>query len=591
VAKAVAQMRDMSAVNAALFVDMAVIAILWCVSAFIANPVGEFPIIDDWLYESVVKKLLTTGHYPQTEPATMTLVVNVLWGSLFCLPVGVSFTALRVSTLVASLLGLFGIYILIRDLQQSRWLGLVVTLTLAFSPAYYALSYSFMTDVPFTAIAVWAAVFFARSLRSESDFQILAGAALALAATLSRQIGLAIPIAFAVVLILRRGVAWRMMFRAGSPIILCLGGLIAFNYFLARTGRLPTTYNLFSNWMIATLTHARTLFTIPLSSMYSIVVNLGLFLLPIILCTMRGLFRFHGRDWIALTGAAITTMALGAAVRTHFGMSNLVPLPESNILVKSGIGLLWLRGADQVPSLPEAFWVLVTAMAFMGAILLIGEFSLYVPATLRRLLCRNPIGDTETVGMFLLLCGVIFVLPFLAIAPSDRYLVPCLPFFAAGMIGLFGKFPEATSRSERVPHIAAFALLVPFSLFTVTGTRDYLAWHRVSERASRDLMQSGHVSAEDIDGGNEFNASYPANPSRDDILKSVDEVARGDSMYVFRGELRKQLEAVVRSSWRPSSVKYLISFGPVQGYTVTKEYVYYNWMPPHVQKIMVLRKD
>jgi hypothetical protein len=590
VSEAAAKTRNVTTQDAPQIRDMLVIGLMWCLSATIVNPIGEFSIIDDWLYESIVKHLLDTGEYPNPQPATMTLVTNVMWGALFCVPAGVSFTALRFSTLIVSLMGLLGTYTLVRELQQPRWLALLITLTVAFNPAYYALSHSFMTDVPFTAIAIWSAVFFARSLRSGSDRHLLSGTILALVATLSRQIGLTIPLAFALTLIVRRGLTWRSILRAGGPITICLGGILAFNGFLAASGRLPATYDLFDKMMMNTLLHIKTGAMVLLSNAYSALIHLGLFLLPI-LCATGDLSRLRGRRVIALICVGMAMVVLGAGARAHFGLSLLLPLSESQFLVESGIGQLWLRGAEYVPSLPAGFWILVTVMGLLGTVLLMAEVSLYVPAAARQLRHRNLRGDMEMSALFLVICGIAFMLPFLAVVSTDRYLVPCLPFLAAGMVGLSGSFDDARFEASKPLRIAAFLVLAGFGLFAIAGTRDYLAWHRISSEASRDLMQRDRIPAVNIDGGYEFDALYPAQPSREEILTSVDEFFRGNTIFIDTGDVRKQFELVLAPYWRSPSVEYVIGFGPVQGYTVVREYAYCNWMPFHVQKILALRKQ
>lgn len=131
--------------NKAVLADLAAIAFVWCGCAFIVNPVGEFAIIDDWVYKTAVEHLLKTGQYPTTEAAPLGLVSNVLWGSLFSVPAGASFLALRISTLVATLIGLFGLYGLVMILGRPRWVSVLVTMSVGASATYYALSYTFMT--------------------------------------------------------------------------------------------------------------------------------------------------------------------------------------------------------------------------------------------------------------------------------------------------------------------------------------------------------------------------------------------------------------------------------------------------------------
>ena len=584
------QPRRINLVNAALFTDLSLIALLWCVSILVVNPVGDFPIIDDELYGRVVRSLLETGQYRHPD-ANMPFITNLAWGALFSLPAGVSFTALRLSTLVAGLFGLFGAYILIRDLGQPRWMRWVVTLTLAFNPAYFALSYTFMTDVLFAALCIWAAVFFARSLKSGSDFELVLGTLLALAATLSRQIGVVIPFAFAGALILRRGATWQTLLRAASPLGVCLLAFIGFYHALAASGHLPPLYSLFNNVAVSTFTHSRTLLTTPLMNGYSTVIYLGLFLLPVLLCTTRYVARPGSKGVFAIAAAAIAILVLGAVIRTRFGWSNFMPLPEGHLLRESGIGLLWLRGADHVPALPESFWVCVTALAFIGVALLIFKLSAWVLGVARSLLNRNPMSETAIVTLFLLSAGIILPLPFIGIRSTDRYLIPCLTFFAAGIVSLPATLSGATSGFSKPLRYATFALLGAFGIFSVVGTRDYLAWHRVSSEASRDLMATSHVPAQSIDGGTEFNFLHPAQASPKEILDAVKKLERKRPQYFFTDELRKQYGLLIGLGWRPSSAEYVVAFGPVKGYGVIREYAYDNWMPPRVQNIVVLQKQ
>ncbi len=584
------RLRRINVVDTSLLTDLFMIALLWCISIVVVNPVGNFPVIDDELYEPAVRSFLQTGHYSPPE-AAMTFLTNLLWGALFSLPAGVSFTALRMSTLCASLLGLFGVYTLTRDLGQPRWIRWLATLTVAANPAFYALSHTFMTDVLFAVICIWAAVFFARSLRSGSGLDLVFGTLLSLAATLSRQIGLAIPLAFAITLIFQRGITWKTILRAGIPLGLGLITLSGFYHWLAASGQLPQTYDYFANMEVSTFTHSRTFFTTPISNVYCTVVFLGLFLLPILLCTMGGPTRSGTKGVLAIAAAGATIVVLGAVVRAHLGLSDFMPLREGHVLRESGIGLLWLQGEDQVPQLPTAFWICVTALAFIGAALLVYRLSFWLRAVVHSLVQRSPLSEAETVTLFLLTCGFILAAPYIGIRSSDRYLISSLPFFVTGIVsfpGTLSAVPAGVGRSLRQ---VAFVLLAAFGVFTVVGTRDYLAWHRLSSQASRELMETNHVAADDIDGGVEFNFLHPGHPSRADLDKRTDKLIRNRPQYFFTERIREQFEVVVAQGWRPPSSAYQVAFGPVPEYRVIREYAYYNWMPPHVQKILALQRE
>lgn len=138
---------------------LAIICLIFLGFDAYVNSFGDYPLDDDWSFAETVKSLAKTGSYQPVGWASMPFITNALWGALFCVFSTCSFQVLRLSTLVLSLLGLWGCYVLVKDLGQPRWLAIVVALTWGFNPICFALSYSFMTDVPFAAISIMAAVF------------------------------------------------------------------------------------------------------------------------------------------------------------------------------------------------------------------------------------------------------------------------------------------------------------------------------------------------------------------------------------------------------------------------------------------------
>ena len=148
---------------------------IWVLAALLVNPVGDFPLNDDWAYGFAVRSLVETGHLRLSGWTATNLIAQVPWGALFCLPFGFSFTALRLSTLVLGLIGVLATYGLLREARASAWLALFGSLVLAFSPIYFALSYTFMTDVPFTAVATASSWLLLRGLRRDSWFEMGGG--------------------------------------------------------------------------------------------------------------------------------------------------------------------------------------------------------------------------------------------------------------------------------------------------------------------------------------------------------------------------------------------------------------------------------
>jgi hypothetical protein len=78
---------------------LAFLIALWILMSALVNPVGDFPLNDDWTYALAVKSILQIGRFALPSSATTNTFAQAYWGALFCLPFGFSFTALRFSTL------------------------------------------------------------------------------------------------------------------------------------------------------------------------------------------------------------------------------------------------------------------------------------------------------------------------------------------------------------------------------------------------------------------------------------------------------------------------------------------------------------
>jgi len=86
-------------------INILVLIALWVTITILVNPIGDFPLNDDWAYGYSVKVLLEKGDFQLSGWAAPNLFSQVLWGALFCLPFGFSFTALRFSTSIQGLRG------------------------------------------------------------------------------------------------------------------------------------------------------------------------------------------------------------------------------------------------------------------------------------------------------------------------------------------------------------------------------------------------------------------------------------------------------------------------------------------------------
>jgi len=576
---------------------MLIITAVWLASVLIVNPIGDFPLNDDWATGLAVKWLLETGSFRPNDWAVMTLLTNVAWGSLFCLPAGFSFTALRLSTLAMSLIGILAVYVLIRDLRQPRWLAVAGAATLGANPIYYAMSNTFMTDVTFTAITILAAVFLARNLRSGSNVDLFLGTALAVAATLSRQLALAVPLAFGVSLVLIGGLSRHNVLRAAVPPLACFALLVLVEGWLAQSDRLPSSAlfvgkespyvrmenlkNIVDNSAAQIVDKVQRRIVSLTKNAYVGFLYLGLFLIPVLTAGYARMLRSRDRPTIALFAIATATLAITTGIVAWHGLSPALPrgddhptaylMPMSgNVLMDSGIGPVMLRdnwaGGNYVPvlpTLPEAFWLVATLLSVLGAGILIAILSSRLIA-MAPWFRRDRPNDAQAVDSFYVLSALIYLLPLFVFGFIDRYLLAPIPLLVAAVAGTGGHWPQFLDVDSKKARYAAAVLLAGFSIFAVAATRDYLSWNRLRWVGLNELMSSHHVGPRDIDGGFEFNGLYLYDPD-------------------YRYDPRK-------GWWWVQGDRYRIAFGPMAGYRVIKEYRYRHWLPPHVGSIVVLQK-
>lgn len=579
---------ELSFLKSGTAVDLIAITVLWCIAVAIVHPVGNFPLNDDWSYGRTVKHLLEQREFRPSGPMVIPLLSQAVWGALFCIPHGFSFNALRFSTLTLSLIGLAGFYVLIRQLHSSRWLAIICVLLLAFDPIYFALSNTFMADVPFTAMVTLAALFFVRYFQTESISMLAVATILAIVATLCRQLAIALPMAFTATLLIKHGFQKRNIAVAVLPSILVIGCLVAFNIWLKATGRIPEDYDLKTGQLRLVLSKPIAIPLYLVHRAWNAIVYLGCFLLPLLILVMSN--RQRTRTTI-LTKVVLVVFVAVTVARIIF-MPELMPV-HNNVLDPHGIGPLTLRDTQllhlsHVVPLSKFFWVVVTVLSLFGAWVLISESSAVVSGFFfvnpvingskteargkllgwcrnavlnwRSVLQRQPRAVDQTIATFFLVCAVVYLGPLALGGFFDRYLLPVIVFLAA-FFAAMTKTSETPKR--RWPCAVALLLTACFAWFAVASTRDYFSWNRARWTALADLRQA-NIPPSSIDGGFEFN---------------------GLETYV-----RNYVRTAGKSDWWVDDNEYLLSFGEMAGYETVKEYDYARWLPPSRGKILVLKR-
>jgi len=171
----------------------ALLILLYSSAAILIRPFANLPFHDDWTYAWSAERFLKTGELQILDWSVHYPLVQILWGALFCLPYGFSFSALRASTVVLAWLGALALHGTLRELGRTRSESLIATVVLVTNPVFFVLSFSFMTDVPFVSVANIAFFFIVRGVCRRNSFQLCVGCVFAVCALFIRQVAVAIP--------------------------------------------------------------------------------------------------------------------------------------------------------------------------------------------------------------------------------------------------------------------------------------------------------------------------------------------------------------------------------------------------------------
>ena len=546
-----------------LLAVLAIVAV-WVLAALLINPRGNFPLNDDWCYGKAVFTLLRTHQFHMDGIVTMTLVAQVLWGALFCSIFGASFTVLRISTLILGLGGLLAAYGLLREARAPKWIASFGCIVIALNPLYLSLSYSFMTDVPFTCVSLMAVYAYVKALKHDSIRMIALGTVLACIAVLIRQLGVMLPIAFSLGYLVKNGTKVPSIIRSIVPVAIVGLVLSLYLHWLRVTGNLPEFYGMQERiwheflaagpqtWLINILSVGRALY-----------VYMGLFTLPFFMLSARAVFRSVSsrqrvaNSLIALV-SAVVVMATLAATRTW------MPLVTTfgNYILDFGIGPPTLPDVFNLsipnyPTAPESLWIVVTIAGVAGGALLLW----HILAALEVILDRDQKAAPPFVKGAVVLTSafaLMYVAPtalYVAGTYADRYFLCAVP-----MLIIAAAFTADPLVKPSRPCIASGLLvLLLLGSFSIGATHDYLAWNRMRWLALDDLVKEKHATPKDMEGGYEFKNSV----DYDDVN--------------------------LERNWRWNDWhRYMLAFGPVEGYDEAKRYPYRRWMPPGEGSVYVL---
>lgn len=535
----------------------ACILLLLCfaVGILVVGTDGNFPLNDDWSYARGVYSYVEEGTLELDQWPAMTLIAQIWIGIGYSEVFGFSFETLRWSTLVNAYIGLCFFYLLLRRFTYSR-MAFFAALLLLYNPLFYSLSFTFMTEVHFLMAVLGSMYFFTRYVEDSRYTHLLWASLFSVLATLIRQPGVLVPLAFALVLMIRE----RTWVRRLVPLLPFLLSFTVLKLYYAWLGnQFPDLYKVggFSELITALTTQGADSL---LRSFENMLLLPGWWLFPLLVLLLPTVqWRKASRNvflWVFSAVALVFTIAC------------LDFFPVGNVFYNLGLGPKLLKGVmwgheNVEPRFGGYLWNCFKYVAVAGmvatAILLWQNSSLQVSALFAsRKMDRRVLAKW---GIALFCCGY-FVITVSIASIFDRYTLHLVPALAILMIPIHSGQKVVASTLSTVLALACLALT---AIFSVAATHDYLSWNRARSEAYAFLTVEQGIPPTRIDAGFEINGWQKAGP--DGYQSGSD-----------------------KSWWFVTEDDFVIAFFPLENFTEVRAYPWKRLLPPGSDSLLVLEK-
>lgn len=507
------------------------------------NPIGNFPLNDDWVYVRVLRSL-HEHHYIDTRFwGGAAMLSHILYGELFVTLFGFSITILRIATLVSAFIGLIFLYRLLREFAGcSNRNAMFGTFILLFNPLFLSLANTYMTDVPFVSMLIIGLYAYLRYENGSSRYSWVLAVFCFTAAILSRQLSLTLVAAVGLYGFIQHRLRKPVLF---LPVIVPIVSLGIFEYWHRHQegSHISAGYS----YIFYSVEHSDSLlflksFTVQLCKRWTHVTSItGFVCFPLLIPYLFSFLRKRHDDKIKTILISLPFLLLVGVSMVHF--------PLGNYLYNTGIGADTLAPPGTLPG-PEdasAFFPAMLILAFLGAW---GGLLFLTHQVLRFL------SHTKKTGALLFIMLVCFLFYYLAICLSnalfDRYFL----FFGVFIIPCM-----MISAESDVNYKFALPLIILMAFFSANGTKDYLQKNRQRWEAIDFLKTRIGASDAQISAGYEHEG-------------------------LFFGETSKWFD-----KWKnePAAI-YLVSAKRNDGYQVLKTFPYQRFIPYTTDTIFVLKR-
>ncbi|MEO6805800.1 MAG: hypothetical protein ABI286_02305 [Edaphobacter sp.] len=474
-------------------------ALLLCV--LVARPFVSMGVNDDWSYIWTARVLADTGHVVYNGWATAMLGWQIYLGALFIKLFGFSFTAVRCSVLLVSLLCAALMQRVFVRTGASEGTATIATLSLVLSPLFLPLSFSFMTDIPALFVVVICIYCCLRAYQSASD----TGAIVWLVCAASSNVvgGTVRQIAWLGALIMVPSAVWCMRRRryilpAGMALwILGALSIVGWNHWFqvqpyAAIEKTFYEYHLNSAFVAASIALVSITCLLPVMCAF-VVAN------PI--------EKRSVRNFAAIAGAIAGSLLFWWAVASPQYYFKSIPLGvRGNYVSVQGenVGAILSVGPDVVPIVVRLLLTaaIVSALTSFAVCLidLIGRRDSPIAPSASTVSARRLDPSLSNASLMILFAPFVMAYVFLILTRKtvfDRYFLPLQFIFTIGLVRVYRQ-----TISEKLPRFCLLAVLL-FAAYGVASMHDLFAFDRARLDAINEVTAAG-VPRTAIEGGFEY---------------------------------------------------------------------------------------
>src|SRR5262245_8979424 len=382
-------------------------------------PVQDVPLLDDWTYAWSVEHLQQTGRLALLPWNVHYAFAQIMWAWPFVAIAGFSFVTLRFSTLLLGWVASLAFFAILRVGGVAAPAALVGTLAFFFSPVFFFVEHSFMTDAPYLAGVNVALLCYALWVTRARTSWLALGGVFGMAAFLVRQLGLVVLFVPIVYLVLRPSRLWRpaVLLAAVAPIPLTLAAwwwirsTAGVSWKMAELSSIAAT-RLSPGWWLTSNAWAEALRLV-----LHFLVSTGLVLAPLTAVALV-VARHRSVRWTAVAAALLATVLVTLGHLPD-------PLQPGQVLGAAELGLgraLVRRAADPLPRFSTTMTAVISSVSFVSGAVAIGATFLARHNVVGRLLITSVLAHVGA--------GAVAVLI------HDRYYLPLFPALIFGLVRL-----------------------------------------------------------------------------------------------------------------------------------------------------------